>query len=204
MELVELENQYRVYLYPYEYDTLLENSKSQATRIVMRLGAEVGLRISEIEKMKFQHIRPLKRNDASVSFLYVPEFRDEPDKYEKGRPRMVVLPRNIEQEILDYMEDEGKADSDMVFSVVKRTLQDWVKRSAEQTAEVTGNDDFRKVSIGDLRATFARDMVERHRVHPGVVQKMGGWEYYRSLEKYLSDPDEDLIIEEYQAAGLID
>lgn len=197
-----MENTHRVYLYPYEYEQLYENAEDTRARLAVRLGGEVGLRIGETARTKIEHIEYLERDDGEVTFLYVPEYEPTTQTREKGRPRSIFLPNRIEELINEYAEKTGIGPSDELFPVVKRTVQEYVKRAAQRTAEATGNEDFKQISSQDLRAFFAKNMVENHRVHPEVVRKMGGWKAYKPMGNYLNEANEDLVVKEYRNAGI--
>jgi integrase len=132
---------------------LRRTTDSYRDELIVRLGGEVGLRSFEIPQITPAHPRREVIEDDSYHFLRVPEGKDTTAS--GGKPRDAYLPRSVERDLHRYHRAEDIGDDDSYIDVSPRHLQRIVKRTAEQTAERTGDDDFRKVSSHDLRRYFA-------------------------------------------------
>lgn len=77
-----------------------------------------------------------------------------------------------------------------------------MKTVTERTTERTDNDDFRKVSLHDLRRYFAHTCSIEKRMNPRVVMEIGEWEDYAALEPYLNKPSPGTIVGEFETANL--
>jgi integrase len=119
-----------------------------------------------------------------------------------GKPRDAYLPRSVERDLHRYQRAEEIGDDDSYIDVSPRHLQRIVKNTAEQTADHTGDDDFRKVSSHDLRRYFAHTCLVEKRMNPRVVMEIGGWEDYAALKPYLNKPSPGTIVAEFETADL--
>lgn len=192
--------QYRVYLDRYEYRTLLHNAASPVAALTIRLSGEVGLKVSEATNVRLSDVEKSSTSD-DFHFLYVPLTEDDEDlDYARGRPRRAYLPPNLHEFMHEFVEANGMSHDEKLIQVTKRTTQEYVKRSAEAAAQESGKDDFELVSSLDLRIFFAKQAIERWRIHPRVVMKVGGWSDMKTLLEHLDAPTETKIIREFDRA----
>ena len=77
-----------------------------------------------------------------------------------------------------------------------------VRRTAEATADRTGDKDFRDVSSHDLRRRFAQRLLVDEGMNPRVVMSVGGWSSFQAIEPYLNAPSEDVVNQAFVEAGL--
>ncbi|WP_256392808.1 hypothetical protein [Natronoarchaeum rubrum] len=198
MEKEELSRgQYRVYLDRYEYRTLLNNAPDPTTALAIRLGGEVGLKVSEIVNVQLQHA---ERSDVAPDkyFLFIPTEEDEDDQYARGRPRRAYLPRSVHEFMQEYAEANDVSHNEDLIQYAMRSIQNFVKDAAKAAAEETGKEDFELVSSLDLRIFFARQAISRWRIHPRVLLEIGGWNDMQSLREQLEEPTETKIIREFE------
>lgn len=190
--------QYRVYLDRYEYRTLLHNARRPVTALVVRLAGEAGLKISEIMDVELQHV---ERSEIAPDkyLLYIPRKDDDDDlDYVKGRPRHAYIHSGLHEYMQEYAEAEDLNHDEKLVQVVKRSAQGYVKDAAAAAAEETGKDDFELVSSLDLRVFFAKQAIERWRIHPKVVMEVGGWKDLQTLLEHLDEATETKIIREFE------
>lgn len=200
MRLKRLQNQFRCYLTPDEYQTLLANAPHDRGGLVLRLGAECGLRVSETLDARPSHVRESAADAPDAFFLIVPEGKDTSGET-AGKWRSTFLPEDLLRESQEYCfrADHVADPSDHVFNRSKRTLQKDVERAGEAAAEASGDEDFLKVSSHDLRAYFATDCLIRRNMNHQVVMEVGGWADHQSIEPYLNAGFDDAIVQEFRA-----
>lgn len=195
-------NTWRVYLNPHDYENLRDAAASFQAELAIRLGGEVGLRVNETAKVKPEHIKPSTNPEVEAHFLRVPEGKDTTGQLDDGKYREAFLPVDVERLLTRYVRTNEIATGEDVFDVTKRSVQNYIKRSAAKAAEETGDDDFLKVSSHDLRAYFATTCLVRKGMNPEVVMEVGGWTDYESIKPYLDAPDDDVIAGEFEKAGM--
>jgi len=163
--------------------------------LVLRLGAEVGLRPAEMTRIRPADVTTLERGGRLHHFLDVP---DE----DGGVARRSYLPDDVENDLRKYVRSEGIDDDEQVLPVTPRRVQMLVSEIGDRTAERTDNERFETVSSRSLRQYFARRLLDEEGVHPKVVQSVGGWERLASLEPYLSDPDREAVAAAFERTSL--
>jgi integrase len=85
---------------------------------------------------------------------------------------------------------------------VEATINRYVQKTADQAADETGNDDYRRVSTHDLRRCWANHLLVEENVSPRIMMALGGWSSYDAIEPYLAAPTEATIIESMSAVEL--
>ncbi|WP_345784802.1 tyrosine-type recombinase/integrase [Natronococcus wangiae] len=166
--------------------------------LVIRLGAECGLRSFEIPQVRPKDIRSYDRDDEEYHFFRVRQGKDTTGN--GGKARDAYLPIILERSIRRYVREHEIAPDIPLVNVSPRTVQRIVKRVAKRAADAMDDDDYLKISSHDLRRYFAHTMLVRERMNPRVVMEVGGWDDYQSLEPYLLKPDEGTIIDEFERA----
>ncbi len=203
MRLKRLENQWRVWLNPNDYETLLKHAHNEQARLAIRFGGECGLRVSETTNVRYEHVRQSTHPDVDAFFLEVYGKDTTGTLGEMGKFREAFIPRKLLQSVQKYVIEESLSPDDPIFGVTKRTIQAWIKRAAETAAEETGVEDFEKVSSHDLRAAYATDCLIRRDMNVRVVMAVGGWGDYKSMEPYLNATFDDVIADEFEDAGIL-
>jgi PAS domain S-box-containing protein len=163
--------------------------------LVLRLGAEVGLRPAEMTRIRPTDVTTHERGGRLHHFVAVP---DE----DGGVDRQAYLPDDVENDLRKYVRAEDVAEDDRVLPVTPRRVQMLVSEIVQRTADRTGNDRFETVSSRSLRRYFARQLLDEEGVHPKVVQAVGGWERLASLEAYLSEPDRSDVVAAFERTTL--
>lgn len=194
------DNRYLIYLTEQDYDTLLDHCERIEHEIAVRLGGEVGLKVREMTNVELSHVSQYDHPTFDGYFLTVPEFGEEAVR-EHGRPRDAYLPKPVLGLMKEFAGREQRDYNEPLFSVTKRTVQEYVKKPAEAVAEYLDKPDFAKISSSDLRVFFAKNMIERKHVNPEVVMSVGGWNSYQSLSKYFDDVTKEVVVTEFQRAG---
>jgi len=192
---------YKCWLTTDEFEQLHRAADSYRDELVIRLGGEVGLRRFEVPQIRPEHVSRHVADGEDYFFLRVPRGKDTAG--EGGKPRDAYLPRDLERDLHRYVKAEGIADDEPIIDVSGRTVRRITKRTAEQLAEETGDDDWRKVSSHDLRRYFAHRCLVEQGMNPRVVMDIGGWSDFQAIEPYLSKPTPDTVVEEFDAAGMV-
>lgn len=161
------------------YEQLRRAASTYREDLVIRLGAEVGLRPSEMSQLTPGHTR----THGAHHFVYLPA----PD-------RLAYLPTDVEHDIRKYVDREGIGSDELVFDVTPRRLQMLIREVASRASDATGDEQLETISSRDLRDRFARSLLVEHDVPLRVVQAIGGWENIESLQSYLDPIEMDEIV----------
>lgn len=194
---------WRVHFDTGEYNVLLESAPNRPARIAERLMAH-SLRVKTTSEVTLDRFSRKETPYGPIWTLYV-EAKDTSDRDNALLPREVWVCEPLIREIEDFtgIEDLDAHDEPTpLFHVSKRTIQNWVTKTAENAATATGDEDFLKVSSHDFRRYFASHMLYRHGVDPEIVRQLGGWRSPRSMMEYLLLPD-DVLAEELGEIGLL-
>lgn len=202
MRLKQLENQWRCYLNPHDYQTLRDHAESKTADLAIRLGGEVGLRVSESAAVRTGHVRPSTHPDVDQLFLSV-YGKDTTGTYDEGKYRDAFLPEPVYGHMLRVAIENNAGPEEDLIPVTKRTTQEYVKRAALAAADATGTEEFEYVSSHDLRAYWATDCLIRRNMNVRVIMEVGGWNDYKSMQPYLNAAFDDVIAAEFVEAGVV-
>ncbi|WIV67917.1 bacterio-opsin activator domain-containing protein [Natrialbaceae archaeon AArc-T1-2] len=173
-----------------QYDALLDAAATYREALVVRLAGEVGLRPAELAR-----IRPGDVTRAQVDplryLLTVPTEDGDDD-------RAAYLPTGVERELRRYVRSNDIDDDEPIFSVTPRRLQMLVSDVADRAADLHAEPRLESVSTSDLRRRFAYASLVEHEINPRVVKAVGGWQSFEGLEPYLSEPNEDAIVDAFE------
>jgi integrase len=183
----------KVWLTDEEIEDLRRATASQRNDLMIQLGAYVGLRAFEIPQ-----VRPadIKTTEAGQYRLHVPAGKDTTGN--GGKPRDAFLPADVERDLQRYQNAENIAPKDTFIDLATDSVRKVVSRTAEKAAEMTGDDDFEKVSSHDLRRRFAQRLLVDEELNPRVVMAVGGWDSFAAIEPYLTEPTESVIDAAFQ------
>jgi integrase len=166
MRLDDYENDdgHRVWLSSEEIDELTATVDDPTKRVAYLLGGRAGLRVSEITSVTFQDFA-----DAPDGFVRVWAEHTKADSY-----REPPVPDSVQTvvETLQY----GRNPDDPVVDVSRSTVWRWLRRSAEQLEEETGDRGWSFLDVHDLRRSWGAIMLWDAGVLPAVVMSWGGWE----------------------------
>lgn len=196
-------NSWRVYVDTAEYKTLLDSAPDREARLSQRLMGH-SLRVGTTTSVTLDRFNKKYTNHGPIWMLSV-EAKDSTKRDSALLPRDVWICEDLVRQIKEFT---GVADLDAhddptpLFHVSKRTIQNWVKYTAENAAQKTGNEDYLKISSHDYRRYFATHMLYRHNVDAEIVRQLGGWQSPRSMIEYLVLPD-DVLAAELGSVGLL-
>ncbi|EMA00811.1 hypothetical protein SAMN05443574_101232 [Haloarcula vallismortis] len=168
------------------YEQLRRAAETHRSDLVLRLGAEVGLRptemtavrLADITEFEGHHLLAVRENGEVV--------------------RETHLPDSVEHDIRKYANAAGIEDDEQLFSVSARRLQMLVSEIADRAAETTPH--LQDVSSRDLRWRFAASLLDDG-VSPDVVCALGGWDRLDRLDPLLDEPDRETIIAAIDESG---
>jgi len=189
LEATSKPDQYKVWMTDNELEELRRAAATHRDDLVIQLGGYVGLRAFEIPQVCPKHVK--RTDDGDHYRIRVPEGKDTTGN--GGKPRDAYLPADVEGDIHRYQNAENIGRSEPLVDLSERGVRDVVKRTAEQAAEETGDEDFRHVSSHDLRRRFAQRLLVDEQVNPRVVMAVGGWDSFQAIEPYLNAPSESVI-----------
>lgn len=204
MKIRPLDNgSWRVHFGTGEYNILLESVPHQDARIAERLMAH-SLRVKTTAELYLNQFSKRETPHGTIWTVHV-EAKDTSDRDSALLPREPWICEPLIREIEDFaaVDDlDAYTEPTPLFQVSKRTIQNWVTKTAENAATATGDDNYQKVSSHDFRRYFASHLLYRHNVDPEVVRQLGGWQSPRAMMEYLLLPD-DVLADELGAAGLL-
>ncbi|MHC3437504.1 bacterio-opsin activator domain-containing protein [Natrialbaceae archaeon A-gly3] len=175
-----------------QYDALLDAAATYREALAVRLAGEVGLRPAELARIRPGDVRRVQV-DPLRYLLAVPEADGN------GTDRTTYLPTGVERELRRYIRSNGIDDDQPVFDVTARRLQMLIADVASRGAELHADPSLADVSSSDLRQFFAHTSLVEHEVNPRVVKAVGGWRSFEGLEPYLPEPEEETIVEAFEA-----
>jgi len=190
-------DEYKVWLTDPELRALRRQA-SPRDKLIIDLGAYVGLRAFEIPQIKPKHVD--RTDDGEHYRLRVPQGKDTANG--QGKPRNAYLPADVEERIYTYTNDTDRGRDEQLIQLSTRSVRDVVKRTAQAAAEATGNPDYEYVSSHDLRRRFAQRLLVEKQMNPRVVMAVGGWDSFEAIEPYLTEPTPDKINDAFDAAGI--
>lgn len=161
------------------YEQLRRAASTYREDLVIRLGAEVGLRPSEMSQLTPDHIR----THGAHYFVFLP-----------GPERLAYLPTDIEHDIRKYVDREGIDSDELVFDVTPRRLQMLIREVASRASDATEDEQLENISSRDLRDRYARSLLVERDIPLRVAQAIGGWEDIESLLSYLDPIEMDEIV----------
>jgi integrase len=189
---------FKVWLTDDELEELRRSAGSRRDDLIIQLGGYVGLRAFEIPQVQPRHVRRVDGGDHYR--LRVPEGKDT--RHGEGEPRNAYLPSDVERDLYQFARDRGLDDDEPYVDLKPDSVRAVVRRTAEATADRTGDEDFRDVSSHDLRRRFAQRLLVDKGVNPRVVMAVGGWSSFQAIEPYLNAPTEDVVNQAFDEAGL--
>lgn len=188
IDATQAQDEYKVWLTDEEIEDLRRHAASRRDDIIIQLGAYVGLRAFEIPQVTPSGI---STSESGQYRLRVPRGKDTSGN--DGKPRDAYLPDSVERDLQQFQNHENIAPKDPFIDLTERGVRAAVKRTAEATADATGQADFRHVSSHDLRRRFAQRLLVDEQVNPRVVMQVGGWSSFQAIEPYLNAPTEDVV-----------
>jgi len=190
-------NEHKVWLTDDEIESLRRATTSQRDDIIIQLGAFVGLRAFEIPQMCPGDVHESANGQYR---LRVQSGKDTSGS--GGKPRDAYLSASVERDLQRYQNEHNIAPRDPYIDLSQPGVRAVVRRTAARAADVTGNEDFEKVSTHDLRRRFAQRLLVDEQMNPRVVMAVGGWDSFAAIEPYLNAPSEDVIDQAFTEAEL--
>ena len=210
MQKRQMSNGYRLYLHPNEYEVLLDCTdeisvfaKPEEVELLIRFGAESGLRADSSINTTPNNIVESSDPDSDVSFIEV-WGKDTTGKTEDGKYRKTILTKATAACISRLQQKKHLDEDEPFISIGRSSVDNWVPKLGALAAEKTGKDDFEHLTVHDFRAYFATNCLVRHGMNMETVMTVGGWKDYDTMKRYLSVTSDQQIIEDFESAGLLD
>jgi integrase len=207
----------KVFLSQREYERLLEVVADDQTELVVRLGAEVGLRHAETAAVTYGDLSESAVNLSDVPTTDPTEHdqervmahwlavhgKDTSGDREDGKRRDALVKESIARDIEFEVHKRDLDPDDEVIPVTARTVRRWVSELGAIMSAETGNDDWLHLSTHDFRRYYATTMLQVYGMNPEVLMEVGGWDSYEALRPYLQSPVEEVIVAEFAGKGLL-
>jgi len=198
LESTAREEVYKVWITDEELRELRRASANHRDDLVIQLGGYVGLRAFEVPQIRQKHVK--RTEDGEHYRLRVPKGKDTSGN--GGKPRDAYLPQDVESDIHRYLNAENIGRNEPLVDLSERGVRDIVKRTANQVAEETDDNDFRYLSSHDLRRRFAQRLLVDRQMNPRVVMQVGGWDSFQAIEPYLNSPTSKVVNDAFEEAEL--
>jgi len=206
----------KVWLTQHEYHELLEHVTDDQVALCIRLGAEVGLRHAETAAVTPGDISEsvVELDDSAqrggsqhqqhrVRCYWLAVWgKDTSGRTDDGKRRDAFVPDDVHDDLkMEIL--RRNLDDDELIPYTPRTIRQWISDTGDEMAEQTGNDDWSYLSSHDLRRYYATTLLQVHSMNYEVVKEVGGWDSYEALRPYMQSPVEEVIVAEFDAAGLL-
>ncbi|RKS84117.1 hypothetical protein BDK61_3518 [Haloarcula quadrata] len=168
------------------YEQLRRAAGTHRSDLVLRLGAEAGLRPAEMTAVRLTDITEFEGHRLLA-------VREDGEVV-----RETYLPDSVEHDMRKYANTAGTDDDEPLFSVSPRRLQMLVSEVADRAADTAPH--LHGVSTRDLRWRFAASLLDDG-VPPDVVCALGGWDRLDRLDPLLDEPDRETIITAVDGSG---
>ncbi|MBX0324039.1 helix-turn-helix domain-containing protein [Halomicroarcula sp. F13] len=167
------------------YEQLRRAAETHREDLVLRFGAEVGLRPAEMTRVRLADV-------TSTEDHFFLRVRDA-----DSVDREAYLPAGVEHDMRKFASAADRDADEPLLSVSARRLQMLVSEVADRAAEATPR--LEGVSSRDLRWRFAATMLSEG-VPPHVVCALGGWDRLARLEPLLDDPNRETVVRAIEGA----
>ncbi|MFB6072157.1 MAG: bacterio-opsin activator domain-containing protein [Halobacterium sp.] len=168
-----------------EYERLRRAAPTPRADLVLRLGAEVGLRPAEMASLRPADVTSVARDGADHFLLDVGD-------------RTAYLPPDVERDLRQYANANGVDPAAPLFDVSARRLQMLVEDVSERAADA--DPALADVSTADLRERFAARWLDDG-VNPAAVLAASGWSRIETLAPYLEVEDRGALLDAFASAG---
>lgn len=177
------------------------DDRTATDQVILLLGKDVGLRVEEIANAKVEN---LGENSQGRYTLYI---EGKNTRGGKKKPRKAWIPDHVNDRINTLLQVRGidrndPPEGETIIPVAESTVRWRIKEIGKQMAEITGNEDWEKLSSHDLRRRYAQYMLVEQGVNIRHVMAWGGWDNFESIKPYLSEPNEMAQDEELSRVGL--
>jgi len=162
----------QVWLTEDEVQMLLEEAKSGEQRRAFQLGAQAGLRRSEIVSV------------TVADFLNGPDgfVRVWGDYAKRDKYREAPIPNDFEAFVRGVTQDQEPDQP--VVDVDGSTVYRWVRRTAERLQAQTNDPGWQYLDVHDLRRSWGGHLLWNCGVLPTVVMEFGGWEDWDTFAQH--------------------
>lgn len=193
----------KVWLDKNELETLESCAYRQKDVCIVKLGARVGLRSSEIIAAKVRDINEEIIDDESRYFLEVAGKKTNQKKGEGDKKhREALIPRKVYYDLLRLINEKNLKDKDPVVPnrdgdhMSTAGVRDIIYRIGKRAHKRTNKEKFLHVSPHDLRRFFASYNLNEKRRNPRVIMKIGGWKDFQGIKPYWGEPSKKTIVRE--------
>ncbi|WP_435180392.1 bacterio-opsin activator domain-containing protein [Halorussus sp. AFM4] len=170
-----------------EFERLRRHAETYREDLAVALAGRVGLRASEIVRVRPADLRE-REHRGEVHYLLTVREGD-------GETREAYVPRRVAHDLRKFATVNDVDPGEPVIDVSARRVQMLVGEVADRTG------DLRDVTCRDLRRHFARRLLVEEGVAARVVQAVGGWADLRSLAPYLDEPTTDDVLAAFADRG---
>jgi predicted DNA binding protein len=168
-----------------EYEQLRQSTETYREELLVRLCGEVGLRATEIPRLKPADVQSLGGEGRTQYFMTVHE--------NDSGTREAYLPPRVAHDFWQYVRSNDIETDQPVIDVSERRVQMLVGEVGERAAEWAGRPTLGSVTPSVLRRYFAQQLLVSKGVDPRIVTTIGGWEGVDGLLPPLEEPPRDEI-----------
>jgi integrase len=194
----------QIWLTPKEMNQLILSAPSNRDKLIMQLGSQCGLRISETRTLRVDDLIEREVDDDLKYFATIRNGKDTTG--DGGHTREIWIPKDTWSTIrLVINEYNLQKQNYLVPSRNGGGLSDTgarniVKKIGERAFESNNNKRYQYVSSHDLRRYWAHQLLVEHGLNTRIVMSLGGWRSFNSLKPYLDKPTPQNISNEMNKA----
>ncbi|WP_135826865.1 bacterio-opsin activator domain-containing protein [Halorussus ruber] len=183
------------YLTTAEFERLRRRTETYREDLVVALAGRVGLRASEITRIRPGDLRERQRGGETHYLLAVRESDGGDDAVEgvgdDADSREAYVPSTVAHDLRKFANVNDVGRRELLVDVSARRVQMLVSEVADRT------DDLQGVTCRDLRQHFAWRLLAEEGVPPRIVQRVGGWRSLQSLAPYLTEPTTAEVVDAF-------
>ncbi len=169
-----------------EYEQLRQATETYREELLVRLCGEVGLRATEIPRLKPADVQSLGGEGQRTQYFITVHESD-------SGTREAYLPPRVAHDFWQYVRSNNIETDQPVIDVSARRVQMLVREVGERAAEWAGRPTLTSVTPSVLRRYFAQQLLVSKGVDPRIVATIGGWEGVDGLLPPLEEPPRDEI-----------
>ncbi|WP_435156955.1 bacterio-opsin activator domain-containing protein [Haladaptatus sp. DFWS20] len=171
------------YLTTPEFEHLRRGTETYREDLVVTLAGRVGLRASELTRIRPADLREGDRAGGRSFLLTVPEGN--------GETREAYVLPEVAHDLRKFGAANDVSRCDPFIPVSSRRVQMLVSDVSDRV------DGLQDITCRDLRKHFAWRCLVEEGIDPHVVQVVGGWKSLESLSPYLDTPTTTTIIDAF-------
>lgn len=210
MRLELIEKELRVMISEWEFENLVldeaEKMGDERLELVLRLMGRSSPRRGKALELTPNDFFIPEIEDVEIPFVVLEgtKHTSGKDTVVDGDVRVSWVPKDLYDDIMDYVERENIQDDEEIIDVGGDRIGQLIRDLRSRLAKRTGRPGWEHLKSHDLRAFFCTNLIRNYRVSKPLVMEMGGWENEESMDPYLAVPTLKEIQDELCQTGVVE